>query len=354
MPIGFEIMRVSAFKHRTIRHVIHSSIFVAVLLAAANVSMAQESALLADSNDREPASIAPISRLPGDQIPLGVLLEESPTDDFDRPAPPMNLAELMRPTFSFAAEWQAEASNIELASYDARVLVPTYPIFGPPPPFITAGFSYTDLNAADTLDLPADLYDYSLGFSWLRPINERWTLRFMFGTALATDGKNNSSDAWQFRGGAFAVYRPNPDWSWIVGALVLGRNDIPAVPAVGVIWQPNAALRFDLTLPKPRIAFRLMDNGPRQQWGYIGGGFNGGTWAYERVGGFDDQLTYRDWRLLLGWESTPALERGMPFTRGRKLGVELAYVFARQFEFETARSDIKLDDTFMLRVSGSF
>ena len=105
-----------------------------------------------------------------------------------------------------AAEWQADASDVQLTSYDARVLVPT--IFGPPPPFITAGFSYTDLNATDALDLPTDLYDYSLGFAWIRPINERWMLRFMFSTALATDGKNNSSDAWQFRGGVFAMYRP--------------------------------------------------------------------------------------------------------------------------------------------------
>jgi hypothetical protein len=333
---------------------IRSSTFAAVVLYAACVAMAQESTPLADSSDWEPASITRIARLPGDQIPLGALLDESPADDFDRPAEPMNFAELMRPTFSLTAEWQAEASDVELASYDARVLIPTYPIFGPPPPFITAGFSYTDLNATDALDLPTDLYDVSLGLSWMRPINERWMLRFMFSTALATDGKNESSDAWQFRGGVFAMYRPNPEWTWIVGALALGRNDIPAVPAVGVIWQPNPALRFDLTLPKPRIAFRLVDNGPRQQWGYIGAGFNGGTWAYERAGGLDDQLTYRDWRFVLGWESTPTPEPGMPFTRGRKLGVEVGYVFTREFEFETGRPDIKLDDTLMLRVSASF
>lgn len=49
-----------------------------------------------------------------------------------------------------------------------------------------------------------------------------------------------------------------------------------------------------------------------------------------------------------------AVVPGMPFTRGRKLGVEVGYVFAREFEFETGRPDIKLDDTLMLRVSASF
>ena len=34
----------------------------------------------------------------------------------------------------------------------------------------------------------------------------------------------------------------------IFGALALGRRDIPAVPAVGVIWQPGPGFRLDLTL----------------------------------------------------------------------------------------------------------
>lgn len=85
--------------------------------------------------------------------------------------------------------------------------------------------------------------------------------------------------------------------TWIFGAIALGRNDIPVVPAVGVIWQPNPGLRFELTLPKPKIAFLLVDNGPRQQWAYLGAGLNGGTWAYQRAGGIDDQVTYGEQRI---------------------------------------------------------
>jgi hypothetical protein len=265
-----------------------------------------------------------------------------------------DFAKLLIPSFNVAAEWQAEVNQVELISYDARVTIPTYPIFGPPPPFLNAGFSYFDLNAPAAFDLPTDLYDYSLGFGWMRRINDRWMLRLMFSTALATDGKNNSSDAWQFRGGLFAMYRPNEQWTWIVGALALGRKDIPAVPAVGAIWQPTPALRFDLTLPKPKAAFLLADQGARQQWGYIGGGFEGGTWAYEASAGLDDQLTYRDWRVVVGWESTPTPEPGMPFTRGRKLGVEVGYVFAREFEFGSGRPDLGLDDSLLIRATASF
>jgi len=253
-----------------------------------------------------------------------------------------------------AAEWQAEASDVQLASYDARMSIGTYPVFGPPPPFLNAGFSYFDIDAPSALDLPADLYDYSLGFSWIRPIKERWMVRFMFSTAFATDGNNTSRDAWQFRGGVFAVYRPSDKWTWTFGALALGRKDLPVVPAVGAIWQPTPALRFDLMLPNPKIALLLLDQGTRQQWGYVGGGFDGGTWAYETIGGLDDQLTYRDWRFVVGWETTPTPEPGMPFTRGRKLGFEVGYVFAREFEFENGRSNLDLDDSLHIRATVSF
>ena len=150
------------------------------------------------------------------------------------------------------------------------------------------------------------------------------------------------------------MYRPNDEWTWILGAIALGRNDLPVVPAVGVIWQPTPGLRFDLTLPKPKVAFLLADQGDRQQWAYLGGGINGGTWAYERAGGIDDQVTYGDWRFVLGWESTPPPEAGMPFTRGRKIGVEIGYAFSRKFKFDSAQPTIQLDDAWIVRGSLSF
>jgi hypothetical protein len=179
-------------------------------------------------------------------------------------------------------------------------------------------------------------------------------LRFMLGTAFASDGKNNTSDAWQLRGGVFGVYQPNDAWTWLVGAIALGRNDLPVVPAVGVIFQPHLGLRYELTMPRPRIAYLVRDNGPRQQWAYIGAGLNGGTWGYERANGENQQLTYGDWRLLVGWESVPTPKPGMPFTLGRKFAAEAGYVFARKFEFEQHSADIDLDNTLMVRATMSF
>jgi hypothetical protein len=288
-------------------------------------------------------------RLADDGAPVeSVSLRSSKSDE---PFSSAKLKRLMKPTFSFEAELYGKTDDVELASYKGKIKFPTYPIFGPPPPFFSVGFGYTDINSPAVFDLPSELYESSIGVSWMRRRSERWMFRSMIGVANATDGNNNSSDSWQFRGGIFAIYSPREKWTWTFGAIALGRNDIPVVPAIGLIYQPNPELRFDLLFPRPRASFLLTDNGQRQNWGYIGGGLNGGTWAYQRTGGLNDQLTYRAWQLVLGWESTPRLQPGMPFSLGRKFGAEIGYAFAREFEFESERTDIELGDTIILRAT---
>ena len=268
--------------------------------------------------------------------------------------PPSNWKELMKPNFSLTAEVQGKANDIGLASYGAGVKLPTYPLFGPPPPLVNLGFGFTTIDGPIAAELPAELFETEVGLAWMRRFNERWMLRLMAGTSFATDGHNNSSDSWQFRGGVFGIYQRNPRWTWAFGAIALGRNDLPIVPAVGVIYQPHESLRLDLMMPRPRISCLLVDHGPRQQWGYIGAALNGTTWGVRRPDLTQDQLTYGDFRVVLGWESTPRPQAGMPFTRGRKVGVELGYVFSRDFEWESDGSTVSLDNALMLRGSVSF
>lgn len=280
----------------------------------------------------------------------------SPIEEIHYPdqEPKMDFSELMRPTISLQSEFQGETNGVQIFSYDTKIKIPTYPIFGPPPPMISFGFSYTDLMSNENSGLPRDLYDYTFGISWMRKLNDRWTMRYMFTTAIATDGNNMSSDAWQFRGGVLAMYQPREDWTWVFGAIALGRNDLPVVPALGAVWTPSDRIKIDLLMPRPRASYLLFDNGVRQQWTYFGLGLNGGTWAYERNDFVDDEITYKDWRMILGWESVPKPKDGMPFARGLKMQVDVGYVFAREFEFEQADINTSLDDTWMLRGFISF
>lgn len=310
-------------------------------------------------SSRRPLSTA---RLPSQTVQDNFLPDSISNDGLIQPSDVRDLGAVfsarpkrsMRPRISLGGEWLGEASGVELNSFDAGLRIPTYPVFGPPPPMVNVGMTYTDLSAPRALGLPGELYDYSFGMAWMRPINDRWMLRLMLTAGLATDGDNTSSDAWQFRGGFFAMYRQNPEWNWMFGVLALGRNDLPVVPAVGAIWSPNSRVRLDLIMPRPRISVMLHEQGDRQHWGYLGAGFSGGTWAYQTVGGLNDQLTYKDWRVVLGWELVPARSRGGAFGGGQKIGVEAGYVFSREFEFERGRPDVEIDDTWMLRAIVSF
>ena len=265
-----------------------------------------------------------------------------------------DLRKLMRPRFDLGVEWLPETSGVAIGSYDARVTVPTFPIFGPPPPMIMAGFSFTDLHAPASFDLPSSLYDVSLGITGMRKLNDRWMVRWMISSAFASDWENTSSEAWQFRGGVFGIWQCSETWQITVGALATGRNDLPALPAAGAIWQASERVRVDLMMPRPRVNLMVADLGSRQHWVYAGGGLDGGTWAYERASGIDDMVTYREWRLVLGWESKPPGRFGGPPTPGVTVGTEIGYVIGRTFEFDTDVADIEPDDALLLRASIKF
>ncbi len=255
--------------------------------------------------------------------------------------------------FSLAGSWMTDA-NSGLSNYSVSVKVPILKLFDGPPPIINVGFVYTDLIANSDLGLPRDLYEYSIGVSRFRKINERWGLRTMLGVAFATDNNNTSGDAWQFRGGAFGIYRANDCWSWTVGAIALGRSDLPVVPAVGFVYSPNEFRRLDFILPNPTMNYLLSDNGQRQQWFYFGGGFTGSSWGYEQVGTTDDILTYRDLRIVAGLKSTPTGPRGVPFVRGRKNTLEFGFVFDRDLEFNNESTSVSLDNAFLIRIGTDY
>jgi len=312
---------------------------------------------------------------PSDQPVVPLVIEPEATIDGPVQSKlPANLAALMRPKIAYAGEFSLGNNDFSYQSDDVSLRIPTYPIFGPPPPMVIAGFSFTQFPEGAAYDLQDELYDVSLGAAWMRRINDRWMLRMTASAAYASDGNNNSSDAWQFRGGVFALYQQNDAFQWVFGALASGRRDLPVIPAAGAIWQPNPQLRVDLLLPRPRISWLAADifdthtqrhltwlpfsiprpacgvTGHRQRWLYLQGGFTGGTWAFERPSGTDDVMTYREWRVALGWETVPAKQPGEFIALGPTLGFEVAYSFGRSFEFDSGAPDIDPEGNLLLRV----
>ncbi|MEC7695985.1 MAG: DUF6268 family outer membrane beta-barrel protein, partial [Planctomycetota bacterium] len=213
----------------------------------------------------------------GEGLVRTVSAEQPPLIEPLQSSPDLDFKSLLRPRFSLRAEWEPEADDLAIASYDLSVTVPTYPIFGPPPPLISGGAGLTMLYAPARYNLPDDLFDFTLGAAWIRPLNERWTLRWMLQGALASDLKNTTSQALQIRGGGFAMYSRREELQWAFGVMVTGRENIPVLPAAGVIWDASPKMRWNLMLPNPRLMFLVSEREEKQNWLYLGGGFAGGT-----------------------------------------------------------------------------
>jgi len=184
--------------------------------------------------------------LPTDRETKSVVQPVAPTEFSS------DVARWLRPQLSLAAEWEPQTDGVEIVNYDVDVTVPTYPIYGPPPPLLSAGFSYTDFMTPAALDIPPALYDFTLGASWMRPIHERWKVRVIVGAAFASDMNNTSGDAWQLRGGVFAIYDCQPELQFLFGAVATGREDLPVLPGLGLIWKPTPSWHVNLMMPRPR------------------------------------------------------------------------------------------------------
>ena len=76
--------------------------------------------------------------------------------------------------------------------------------------------------------------------------------------------------------------------------------------------------------------------------------------CYERASGVGERLSYRELRLVLGWESMPPRPPGAFRSSGTRLNAEIGYVFGREFEFDHSGGDISPEDALLLRTGISF
>jgi len=212
--------------------------------------------------------------------------------------------------------------------------------------FLTPQFGLHLLRGPVSTDMPARLYDLSLELALWRPVSENWMLQFTIAPSLFTDGQNTTSDALRIIGRVMGYYTYSETCQIALGLVYLDREDLPVLPAFGVVYQPREDLKYELMFPKPRLAWRQYANADFEQWVYVTGELGGQSWAIERVSGADDIATYRDLRVVLG------LERNL--STGPSWKVEGGIVFARELEYESGIGNLSPTNTAFLRVGGSF
>jgi hypothetical protein len=212
------------------------------------------------------------------------------------------------------------------------------------PLVITPGFNMTLIDGPTVTDLPPRLYLAYTDFMWLPTILHRWTALLSVAPSVFGD-----FEAHEFRltGKGLLIYDCVPDTLQIVaGVLYLNRDNVSLLPAGGLIWTPADWARFEILFPKPKFALRCNVGPGFEDWVFGTAEFGGNTWPIIRAGGFQDDVTYLDYRLLLG------VERKLNGGAGYRL--EAGYVFGRSIEFASGTGDFDPQNTFILRGAIAF
>ena len=213
------------------------------------------------------------------------------------------------------------------------------------PLLITPSFGVHYLDRPTNFELPPELYDAFVEFRWLSHLTPQLGVDLAVTPGYYSDYQQQNSKAWRVTGHAITAWNWTPTASLVLGASYLDRTDVPVLPVCGVTWSPYDDLKMNLVFPEPKISHRVYWSGtsdPRiQDWVYLGGELDGGTWAVRRADGLDDTLYYRDWRVFLG------IERKAIQALSSRL--EIGYVFARKLQLDQAGTVFIPSTTLMLR-----
>ena len=255
---------------------------------------------------------------------------------------------------SFFQLWETEAawigSDDELATTEVNsFLRVAIPLDGTPDNIIALqpGLRTYFLEGPTIVDVPAALYDAQVSIVWRKKFSERWQTNVWLQPKIRSDFQT-SDDAFFFSGGAYAKYVWTPNvFDLYLGAFYLDRDDVSVLPAVGFVWSPTPDWRYEVLLPRPKIAHRLTRIGDCfEKWAYLSGQLGGGSFAVERVTGETDKLTLRDLRIFWGIETVRP--------GGAGTFAEVGYVFNRGVQYKNNDEEYEFDGSLMLRLGMRF
>jgi hypothetical protein len=204
---------------------------------------------------------------------------------------------------------------------------------------LNIGYAFHFLSGPQQIDLPSRLYQFAMGYQSRGRMSEYLSYDGNVSVTVNSDFEGSSREGVFFPGHFAGILHVTPESDWVVGVDYLHRDDIKLLPIVGFSYHsdlmPN--VRWDLVFPRPKVQFAL----PGGHMFHIAGRLGGGTWDFELPNGIEDVVTYRDYRLLLG------------FSRGEgKHGIqsiEVGYIFGRKLELRDANDSMNMSDAVAIQ-----
>lgn len=218
--------------------------------------------------------------------------------------------------------WLAPGGQNGFGMMDVDVHRASYFVFSPnrAPLVVTPGFGSHSWNGPQPVDLPPQVYDAYLDFTWQAFQGEKTQLRLGITPGLYGDFQKLDGKAFQLTGWVLGDWAINDRWTLVGGVAYVRQLRNFVLPVGGVIWA-TPDTRVELLVPRPRVARRWRQIAGCDTWLYLAGQLGGGSWAIAQPDGTNERLTYSDLRLSLGLEW---------FSTGRFSGTaEVGYAFAR-------------------------
>ena len=214
------------------------------------------------------------------------------------------------------------------------------------PLLVTPRFAAHLLEKPDSVDLPDQVYDTSVEFRHLRKFGESpWGMDVAVRLGYYSDFERSADDAFRVTGYGLGAYESSPGTKWVLGAAYLNRANATILPIGGVLIERSPGIRWELIVPRPRVAWRLAGSvaDHDERWFYVAGEFGGGGWSIVRPDSQKlDRLFYSDYRVLIGYERK--------IIGGLSRLYEMGYVFNRKLQLDSLANQASLDDTLFLRV----
>ncbi len=218
---------------------------------------------------------------------------------------------------------------------------------------VQPAFQLHFIDGPTRTDLPENLYGTQIELRWKQQISRPFWIEAALTPGFYSDFEGAGSDAFRLKAQGLAFFAFSVETQVVAGLYYLDRFDINYLPIFGLIHSPREDIKLNLVFPAPKVSMRVWQGMMNDEWwAYLSGEFGGGSWAVERVPGVlpggrqNDQIAYRDWRLILGLERKTGDTMTMFFEAG--------YVFQRQLEYDSGRGDFDPDDTAMLRIGVSY
>lgn len=268
-------------------------------------------------------------------------------------------------SLTFQGTWLSQGGGPQAIGVTSMELngVLGFPFFKRSTPLLVKpGFAVHYLSGPQASDLPPRVYDAYVQFRRLRRLGGRWWTDFSFTPGVYSDFEQSMSEAFRMSGHFGAMLNCTDRFDAVIGVAYLPYSNLRIIPFAGFLWRPTDDWKIELMVPRPKIAKRIdyqshfigseelggemLKTVEISDWIYLSGELGGGSWAIRRLDGENDLITYRDLRLILGIERKN--------TQCLSYYAEVAYVFCRKFDYESATPDIHPGDSVMLRLGTTY